>query len=75
VRYAAGTRARWHRHAAAHTIVVVEGLLTANGHVLGPGGYAHYPGVTSMHHEPAPDHGCTFVLMFDGPFDLERLGA
>ena len=73
VRYRAGTKARWHRHRAAHTIIVVAGQLVANGQRLGPGGYAHFPGGTAMLHEPAADHDCTFVLIFDGPFDLDLL--
>jgi quercetin dioxygenase-like cupin family protein len=75
VRYRAGTRARTHRHTAAHTIVVVEGRLRVDGQVLGPGGYAHHPGGTAMLHEPAGDEGCTFVLIFDAPFDLELDGT
>ena len=71
VRYRAGTKARWHRHRAAHTIIVIAGRLVANGQPLGPGGYAHFPGGTAMLHEPAAGHDCTFVLIFDGPFDLE----
>jgi len=30
VRYRAGTKARWHRHDAAHTFIVVAGQLVAN---------------------------------------------
>jgi quercetin dioxygenase-like cupin family protein len=71
VRYRAGTKAKWHRHHAAHTIIVVAGQLVANGQPLGPGGYAHFPGGAAMLHEPAEDHDCTFVLLFDGPFDLD----
>ena len=71
VRYRAGTKARWHRHNAAHTMIVVSGQLMANGQQLGPGGYAHFPGGTAMLHEPAAEHDCTFVLIFDGPFDLD----
>ena len=59
------------RHRAAHTIIVIAGRLVANGQPLGPGGYAHFPGGTAMLHEPAEGHDCTFVLIFDGPFDLE----
>ena len=58
---------------AAHTIVVVAGQLVANGQALGPGGYAHFPGGTAMLHQPAEDHDCTYVLIFDGPFDLDLL--
>ena len=44
-----------------------------NTGMFGPGGYAHFPGGTAMLHEPAADHDCTFVLIFDGPFDLDLL--
>src|SRR5262245_22610665 len=70
VRYRPGTKGRAHSHTAAHTIVVIDGHITIDGHVLGPGGYAHHPGGTTMLHEPARDEGCTFVLIFDAPFDL-----
>ncbi len=73
VRYQAGTRARWHRHSAAHTIIVVSGEMVANGQRLGAGGYAHFPAGAAMLHEPAADQSCTFVIIFDGPFDLEVL--
>jgi quercetin dioxygenase-like cupin family protein len=71
VRYRPGTRARRHRHTAAHTIVVLDGRMMIDGQILGPGGYAHHPGDTTMLHEPAGDEGCTFVLIFDAPFDLQ----
>ena len=70
VRYRPGTKARLHRHTAAHTIIVLEGHMMVDGQLLDPGGYAHHPGGTTMLHEPAIDEGCTFVLLFDGPFDL-----
>jgi quercetin dioxygenase-like cupin family protein len=75
VRYRAGTKARWHRHTSAHTMVVVAGQLVANGQLLGPGGYAHFPGGTAMLHEPTEEHDCTFVLIFDGPFDLDVIDS
>jgi len=75
VRYRAGTKARWHRHTAGHTMIVVAGELEANGHRLGPGGYAHFPGGTAMLHQPAEGHDCTFVLIFDGPFDLDLIDS
>ena len=71
VRYPAGLVAQWHRHTAAHTIVVLEGALEANGQTVGPGSYCHFPAGEPMHHGPAGDGPCLFVLMFDGPFDVE----
>jgi quercetin dioxygenase-like cupin family protein len=70
VRYPAGLRARRHRHSAAHTIVVIEGLLEVDGQLLAAGSYAHFPAGTPMHHEPAPDRECLFLILFDGPFDV-----
>jgi quercetin dioxygenase-like cupin family protein len=75
VRYRAGTKAKWHRHTAAHTMIVVAGELEANGQRLGPGGYAHFPGGTAMLHQPTEGHDCTFVLIFDGPFDLDLIDS
>ena len=74
VRYPAGVQGRVHRHTAAHTIVVLEGRLEANGQVVGPGSYVHFPGGEPMRHQAA-DEGCLFVLMFHGPFDVEVLEA
>ena len=71
IRYPAGLRARRHRHTAAHTIVLLEGSLVANGEVLGPGGYCHFPAGEAMHHAPAGDGPCTFITIFDGPFDVQ----
>ena len=71
VRYPGGMTARWHRHSAAHTIVVLEGRLEANGQIVGPGAYGHFPGDVPMHHAPAGDEGCLFLILFDGPFDVE----
>ncbi len=70
VRYPAGVRGRVHRHTAAHTIVVLEGRLEANGQVIGPGSYAHFPAGEPMQHQ-APDEACLFVLIFHGAFDVE----
>ena len=70
VRYRPGTKARMHRHTAAHTIIVLDGHLMVDGQRLGPGGYAHHPGDTTMLHEPAAEEGCTFVLIFHAQFDL-----
>ena len=43
IRYPAGVKGRIHQHSAAHTIVVLEGTLDANGQLIGPGSYAHFP--------------------------------
>lgn len=75
VRYPEGMRAQHHRHTAAHTIVVLEGVLEANGQLLGAGSYAHFPGGSVMHHAPAPGHGCVLVIIFDGPADAEVVAA
>jgi quercetin dioxygenase-like cupin family protein len=75
VRYRPGTRAHPHRHTAAHTIIVLDGHMTVDDQLLGPGGYAHHPGGTIMLHEPAEDESCTFVLIFDASFDLHLTGA
>ena len=71
VRYPAGLVAQRHRHTAGHTIVVLDGALELDGRRLGPGSYSHVPGATPMHHAPAPGESCLFLLLFDGPFDVE----
>jgi quercetin dioxygenase-like cupin family protein len=70
IRYPAGMTARRHTHSAGHTIIVLEGELLANGKVLGPGSYCHFPPGSVMHHGPAGEHGCLFVTIFHGPFDV-----
>ncbi len=70
VRYPAGLRARHHRHSAAHTIIVLDGEMEANGQILHAGSYAHFPAGTTMHHAPAHGTHCLFVIIFDGPFDV-----
>lgn len=65
--------AQWHRHSAAHTIVVLEGHLQVNETVVGPGSYCHFPANTPMLHAPAGDGGCLFVILFDGPFDVAEI--
>jgi quercetin dioxygenase-like cupin family protein len=74
IRYPGGLRARLHRHTAAHTIVVLEGKLAVNDHVIGPGAYCHFPPGEAMFHAPADEEGCLFVTIFHGPFDVEPLG-
>lgn len=71
VRYPPGVQGRIHRHSAAHTIVVLEGWLEVNGRVIGPGSYAHFPGGQLMRHQATEEGPCLFVLLFDGPFDVE----
>lgn len=73
VRYPAGVRCRLHRHTAAHTVVVIEGRLDANGRVIGLGSYAHFPGGEPMQHQATEEGPCVFVLLFHGPFDVEGL--
>ncbi len=70
VRYPAGLRGRRHQHTAAHTIIVLEGELDANGCVIGPGSYAHFPAGQVMRHQAAGDAACLFVVLFHGPFDV-----
>jgi quercetin dioxygenase-like cupin family protein len=73
VRYPAGLMARRHRHTAAHTIVVLDGRLEANGEVIGPDAYCHFPAGQAMHHAPADGESCTFITIFHGPFDVQPL--
>jgi hypothetical protein len=53
--------------------VVLEGMLDANGTVIGPGAYAHFPARQPMWHQAAGDSSCLFVLIFHVPFDVEVL--
>lgn len=71
IRYPAGMTAKTHRHTAAHTMVVLEGAIEANGRVVRAPSYLHFPGGELMHHAPADGDGCLFVIVFDGPFDLQ----
>jgi quercetin dioxygenase-like cupin family protein len=70
VRYPAGVQGRPHLHTAAHTIIVLEGQLDANGRVIGPGSYGHFPAGQLMRHQAAGNAPCLFVLLFHGPFDV-----
>jgi quercetin dioxygenase-like cupin family protein len=70
VRYPAGLRAAHHTHSAAHTMVVLEGHLLANGQRVGPSGYVHFPAGSVMHHAPSEDEDCVFVVIFHGPYDV-----
>ena len=71
IRYPPGTRGVSHRHTAAHTFLVLEGHLDANGEVIGPGSYAHFPAGERMLHQAAGEDGCLFIAIFHGPFDVE----
>lgn len=73
IRYPAGLTAHRHRHTAAHTIVVLKGRLAVDGDVIGPGSYCHFAAGEPMHHAPAEDAPCLFVIIFDGPFDVAPL--
>jgi quercetin dioxygenase-like cupin family protein len=75
IRYPAGLKTRLHRHTAAHTIVVLEGHLEVNDQVVGPGSYCHFPAGEAMRHAPAENAPCLFVIIFDGPVDVEALGS
>jgi quercetin dioxygenase-like cupin family protein len=71
IHYPAGLKARAHRHAAAHTIVLLDGRLEVNDQVVGPGAYCHFPAGETMWHAPAGDEPCLFVIMFHGPSDVQ----
>jgi quercetin dioxygenase-like cupin family protein len=73
IRYPAGLKAQLHRHTAAHTIVVIEGRLEVNDQVVGPGAYCHFPAGEPMRHAPADNDSCLFVIIFDGPVDVQSL--
>ena len=75
VRYPAGLKGHLHQHTAAHTIVVLDGMLEANGQLIGPGSYAHFPAGDPMRHQSTDDGPCLFVLLFHGPFDVEILNG
>jgi quercetin dioxygenase-like cupin family protein len=71
IRYPAGTKGRAHTHTAAHTFIVLEGKLDANGTIVGPGAYAHFPAGEPMRHQATAEEPCLFVAIFHGPFDVE----
>lgn len=70
IRYPAGMIAQPHSHTAAHTIVVLEGTLRADGQILPAGSYCHFPAGSVMHHGPTAEEDCLFVTIFHGPFDV-----
>jgi quercetin dioxygenase-like cupin family protein len=71
IRYPGGVKGRVHQHTAAHTIVVLDGWLDANGQILGPGSYAHFPAGQPMRHQSGGDEDCLFVIVFHGAFDVQ----
>jgi quercetin dioxygenase-like cupin family protein len=73
IRYPAGLESKPHRHTHAHTIVVLEGRMEVNEQIVGPGAYCHFPAGAVMHHAPATGESCLFVVIFDGPLDVEPL--
>ena len=73
IHYPAGLNARLHRHTAAQTIVVLEGRLSVNNEIIGPGAYCHFPAGEAMFHAPAGEEPCLFVTIFHGPSDVEPL--
>lgn len=73
IRYPGGLKAKRHRHTAAHTIIVLDGRLEADGQVVGPGAYCHFPAGVPMHHAGGDQEPCTFLILFDGPSDVEVL--
>jgi len=71
IRYPAGLSGQSHRHTVAHTIIVLQGQLDANGTVIGPGAYAHFPAGAVMRHQATRSGPCLFVVLFHGKFDVE----
>ncbi len=70
-RYPPGLKALPHRHSAAHTIIVLDGQMAVNDTVVGTGAYCHFPAGEVMFHGPGGNEGCTFIIIFHGPFDVE----
>jgi quercetin dioxygenase-like cupin family protein len=70
IEYPAGLKATWHRHSAAHAMLVLDGELEVNSEVIGAGSLARYPAGTPMHHAPARDASCRFLMIFEGVSDV-----
>jgi quercetin dioxygenase-like cupin family protein len=70
IRYPPDLRTRRHRHTAAHTIIVLDGVMEANGQMLHSGSYIHFEAQSIHHHAPADHQPCLFVIIFHGPFDV-----
>ena len=71
VEYPAAMQATWHRHPSAHTILVLKGRLEVNGTVIGTGSLCRYAAAAPMHHAPAGDTPCRFLIVFEGASDVE----
>jgi quercetin dioxygenase-like cupin family protein len=70
IRYPPDLQARRHSHTAAHTIIVLDGIMEANAQLLPAGSYAHFEPGAVHHHAPGDDRPCLFVIIFHGPFDV-----
>ena len=70
VRYPPNLQVRRHSHTAAHTVIVLDGVMEANGQLLHAGSYAHFEPGLAHHHAPAEGHSCLFVIIFHGPYDV-----
>ena len=70
VEYPAGLLATWHQHPSSHTMLVLHGELEVNGEIIGPGSLCRYPAETPMHHAPAGDGPCRFLIVFEGASDV-----
>ena len=55
--------------------MVLDGRLEVNNQVVGPGAYCHFPPGETMRHAPADGDSCLFVIIFDGPVDVQPLDA
>lgn len=75
IHYPAGLRELRHTHSAAHTFIVLDGALSVNQQVFGPGSYCHFPAGTVMHHAPVEGQDCLFLAIFDGPQDAQPVNA
>jgi quercetin dioxygenase-like cupin family protein len=70
IRYPPGLQAQRHTHSVAHTIIVLDGVMQADGELLHAGSYAHFEAGTVHRHAPAEGQPCVFVIIFHGPFDV-----
>jgi quercetin dioxygenase-like cupin family protein len=75
IRYPPGLQTQRHTHSAAHTIIVLDGIMQADGELLHAGSYAHFEAGTVHHHAPAEGQHCAFVIIFHGPFDVTPIEA